>query len=128
MRSSAALTSPPWAAGQSGFHPPLASGSAIELEPPADVAVMRATYVDPDWARRGLGSLLVRVTETAATLAGFEHFEALCTPASEALRRGFGYRVLERVDVPLTDTVSISMAHMRKELVPAFAPAGSGAP
>ena len=74
-------------------NPPLASGSATELEPPTGVTVMRATYVDPVWARRGLASLLVRVTETAATLAGFEHFEALCTPASEALRRGVDYRV-----------------------------------
>jgi GNAT superfamily N-acetyltransferase len=110
--------------GQSGFHPPLAGGAATELEPPADVAVMRATYIDPDWARRGLASLLVRVTETAATLAGFECFEALCTPASEALRRELGYRVLARVDVPLIDTVSIRMAHMRKERVPSVAPAG----
>jgi len=56
-------------------------------------------------------------------MAGFERFEALCTAASEALRRGFGYRVPRCMDVPLTGGVSIRMAHMRKELVPAFAAA-----
>ncbi len=102
-----------------GFHPRFPSNADVpvsSLHSPTDAAVMRASYVDPDWARRGFGTLLARTTETAATVAGFRRFEALCTPASEALRRKLGYRVLERHELPLTGGVSMSMAHMRKEL------------
>lgn len=105
---------------RNGFHPQFPSDADVpvsRLRSPTDAAVMRASYVDPDWARRGFGTLLARVTETAATVTGFRRFEALCTPASEALRWKLGYRVLERHDLPLTGGVSISMAHMRKDLV-----------
>src|SRR5262245_17717226 len=41
-------------------------------------AAMRATYVEPRWTRHGLATLLARTTETAARIAGFTRFEALC--------------------------------------------------
>lgn len=105
-----------WSAG-GAFHPPTVVVGRVErAESGPPVAVMRATYVDPAWARRGLATLLIRMTETAATLAGFRRFEALCTPASEGLRRAHGYRVVERVDLPITGDTSIVMARMRKDL------------
>lgn len=110
-----------WSA-HSGFHPPFVGGAATELEPGHGVAVMRASYVDPDWCRRGLGTLLARTTEAAATVSGFTTFEAMCTPASEAVRRKLGYRLLRRTDVPLIGGVSISMAHMCKQLGPGLSP------
>ncbi len=91
-------------------------GAAAVLIPEPGTAVMRQSYVDPDWARRGLATLLARTTETAAALAGYRRFEALCTPASEAVRRGLGYHVLERLEVPLTESVTIAMAHVRRDL------------
>jgi GNAT superfamily N-acetyltransferase len=106
--------------GHSGFHPPLVGGAAAEPELVRGVAVMRASYVDPAWCRRGLGTLLAHTTEAAASMSGFAIFEAMCTPASEALRRKLGYRLLRRTDLPLIKGVSISMAHMRKELGPAL--------
>lgn len=113
-----------WSAG-GPFHPPMgaeAERPAGAPRPRADTAVMRASYVDPDWSGRGLGSLLARVTETAAMLAGHRRFEAVCTPMSEAVRRRLGYHVVARVEVPLTGGVGIPMAHMRKELDIAGAP------
>lgn len=111
----------------SGFHPQFPSNAdhkVVPLDVQPDTAVMRATYVDPDWVHRGFATLLARVTETAAALAGYRRFEALCTPASEAVRAKLGYRVVELVELPLTDGVSIGMAHMRKELAAAPVPAG----
>jgi GNAT superfamily N-acetyltransferase len=104
-----------WSA-RGGFHPPLVGGAVAGLEPAGDVAVMRASYVDPDWARRGLGTLLARTTEAAARLSGFTRFEAMCTPASEAMRLRLGYRLVERAELPLVGGVSITMAHMGKDL------------
>lgn len=101
-------------------------GAAPALVPDQGVAVMRHSYVDPDWARRGLATLLARSTETAAALAGHRRFEALCTPAGEAVRLKLGYHVLERLDVPLTDGVAIAMAHVRRDL-PALAVNGAAA-
>jgi GNAT superfamily N-acetyltransferase len=93
----------------------LVGGAEAELDRAGDVAVMRASYVDPDWIRRGLGTLLARTTETAAELSGFTRFEAMCTPASEAMRRRLGYRLMERAELPLVGGVSITMAHMGKD-------------
>jgi GNAT superfamily N-acetyltransferase len=91
-------------------------------QPITDAAVMRASYVDPDWSGHGLGSLLARVTEKMAMLAGHRRFEAVCTPMNEAMRRPLGYHVVRRVEVPLTRGVTLPMAHMRKELRGIVAP------
>ena len=77
---------------------------------------MRASYVDPHWARRGLATLLARTTETAAAIAGYRRFEALCTPPSEALRRTLGYELVRRVTAELVPGVTVTGAHMRKVL------------
>ena len=95
------------------FYPPGTSRSD-DQRIDAGVATMRATYVDPRWARRGLATLLARVTETAATMAGFGQFEALCSPLSEAMRLRLGYHVVERMSVPLLGDVTVPAALMRK--------------
>ncbi|GAA1595138.1 hypothetical protein GCM10009789_56460 [Kribbella sancticallisti] len=82
----------------------------------ASTATMRATYVDPRWSRRGFATLLARVTETVATNAGFSTFEAMCTPASEALRVRLGYEVVERIATEFGDGVEVKVARMRKTL------------
>lgn len=88
--------------------------TSSERQVTAGTAAMRATYVDPRWARRGLATLLAHTTETAARLAGYRRFEALCTPASEALRRSLGYHLVRREEAALADGVTTSVAHMRK--------------
>lgn len=107
-----------WSDG-GGFHPEFGpeADESFARSTAAGTAVMRATYVDPAWARRGLATMLVQVTEMAATLAGFRRFEALCTPASEAMRRKLGYRVVRRIELPLTYGTSIAVARLRKELI-----------
>jgi GNAT superfamily N-acetyltransferase len=79
-----------------------------------DTAVMRASYVDPAWARRGLATLLARTTETVARIAGFTRFESLCTPPSEALRRGLGYSLVRREPVEIAPGTTVHGARMRK--------------
>lgn len=100
---------------RSGFHPPMVGGAEAEVHQARGIAAMRASYVEPVWAGHGLGTLLARTTEAAARLSGYTSFEAMCTPGSEAMRLRLGYRLLRRVDVPLIDGVTISMAHLRKD-------------
>jgi GNAT superfamily N-acetyltransferase len=98
------------------FHPP---GPEVEQEQHlADekTAVMRASYVDPGWTRHGFATLLASVTETAATLAGFRRFEAMCTPPSEAMRIKLGYTVVERIQEQVTPDIFWHAALMRKAI------------
>jgi GNAT superfamily N-acetyltransferase len=45
------------------------------LSPATDYAKIRAIFVHPAWARRGLGSLILAHCEAAAHAAGFNRFE-----------------------------------------------------
>lgn len=102
-------------AGGSGWSAGGAVMPAGRAAPVADdIAVMRASYVDPAWARRGLATLLARTTETAARIAGFTRFEALCTPPSEALRRRLGYELAARESVEVAPGITLTGARMRK--------------
>jgi len=79
-----------------------------------DTAVMRAAYVDPAWARRGLVTLLARTTEAVARISGFRRFEALCTPPGEGVLRGLGYSLIAREPVRLAPGMTVHGARMRK--------------
>src|ERR1700760_3957019 len=45
------------------------------LDPTVDAAKIRAIFVHPRFARRGLGSLILEAAETAAAQQGFQRFE-----------------------------------------------------
>jgi len=45
------------------------------LDPAIDAARVRAIFVAPEFARQGLGSLLLETAENAAAAAGFRRFE-----------------------------------------------------
>lgn len=81
-----------------------------------ETAVMRATYVDPPWMRRGVAGLLVHATETAAILSGFRCFEAMCTPMSAAMRRGRGYKAVRQTHLRCASGPTLTLDIMRKEL------------
>jgi GNAT superfamily N-acetyltransferase len=48
---------------------------SARLDPAADAAKIRAIFVHPDWARQGIGSLILQLCENAAVAAGFRCFE-----------------------------------------------------
>ena len=52
-----------------------ASRDAGRLDPATDPAKIRAFFVHPQWARRGLGTLLLQACEQAAWDAGFRQCE-----------------------------------------------------
>src|SRR5258708_26315916 len=45
------------------------------LDPLRDAAKIRAFFVHPDWARRGVGSMILQACEDAARSAGFTRYE-----------------------------------------------------
>lgn len=92
------------------------SGTDRLLDPATEPARIRAFFVDPSMARRGLGSLMMKACMEAAMDAGFKALELVSTMPGEPLYAAHGFRVLERIELPLSDGVKIPLARMRKEI------------
>jgi GNAT superfamily N-acetyltransferase len=86
------------------------------LDPHQDAAKIRAFFVHPDWARRGVGSRILEVCEAAAGAAGFRRLEMGATLTGVPLYRARGYVEGERREVPLRLGVSLPIVHMVKQL------------
>src|SRR6202046_468312 len=67
------------------------------LDPVTDAAKVRAIFVHPDFARRGLGSLILATVEEAARLAGFTRYEMGSTLTGVPLYRLKGYIEVETI-------------------------------
>ena len=85
------------------------------LDPDHDAAKIRAFFVHPDWARRGIGSKILTACESAAIEAGFRSFELGATLTGERLFRTRGYAPIERIGVPLANGASLSVIRMSKK-------------
>ena len=86
------------------------------LDPATDAARVRAMYTDPDFTRRGIGRMILRICEDAAREAGFARAEMMATLAGEPLYRACGYDVIERVDKMNGSGVAVPGVRMGKAL------------
>ncbi|MCF8506896.1 MAG: GNAT family N-acetyltransferase [Caulobacter sp.] len=78
-----------------GDHSP--GRDAHGLNPATDAARVRAMYTRPDFARRGVGRLILSLCEAAAREAGFARVELAGTLAGQPLYEACGYTVIERL-------------------------------
>jgi GNAT superfamily N-acetyltransferase len=85
-----------------------------QLNPKQDPARVRAFFVHPDWARRGIGRSILFACEAAARAAGFKKFELVATLAGEPLYAAFGYSVIERYEVPMSGGLKLPVVSMAK--------------
>jgi GNAT superfamily N-acetyltransferase len=67
------------------------------LDPGTDPARVRAMYTHPDFARRGVGRMILSLCEAAAAAAGFRRVELVATLAGERLYGACGYEILGQV-------------------------------
>jgi GNAT superfamily N-acetyltransferase len=86
------------------------------LDPQHDAAKIRAFFVHPDWARRGVGSKILEVCEAAAATAGFRRLEMGATLTGVPLYRARGYAETEHREVPLRPGVFLPIIRMVKQL------------
>lgn len=86
------------------------------LDPRCDAAKIRAFFVDPAWARRGVGTLILEACETAAKAAGFTRLEMGATLTGVPFYRVKGYIELEHLAVPLANGESLAIVRMAKEV------------
>ena len=84
------------------------------LDPVTDAAKVRAIFVHPAFARRGLGTLILAHVEAAAQAAGFMRFEMGSTLTGVPLYLLKGYVEVERIAVPLANGESLPVVRMIK--------------
>lgn len=85
------------------------------LDPRCDAAKIRAFFIHPGWARRGVGSMILDACEAAAMAAGFTRFEMGATLTGAKLFRERGYVALQPIDLPLENGITLPIIHMSKE-------------
>jgi GNAT superfamily N-acetyltransferase len=84
------------------------------LNPAVDAAKIRAFFVHPQWARRGIGTKILETCEDAAIAAGFRKFELGATLTGVRLYRNRGYESQEQVDVPMENGEKLQVVIMTK--------------
>lgn len=84
------------------------------LDPEQSPARIRAFFVDPAWARRGLATRLLDACAAAAAAAGFRALELAATLPGVPLYIALGFAAHERDDVPLPDGVRLPIVRMTR--------------
>ena len=87
------------------------------LDPAHDAAKIRAFFIHPEWARRGIGSRILEACEKAAGAAGFKRFEMGATLTGVPLYEARGYSELESTDIPLANGEVLTVVRMAKSAV-----------
>jgi len=90
----------------------------VLLDPTRQPARIRAFFVHPRRARRGLGRAILLACEEAIRKAGFGKVELVATLAGVEFYRASGYEEGERYEVPLVNGLSLPVVSMTRNLPP----------
>lgn len=88
------------------------------IDPAHEPARIRAFFIHPDFARRGIGKAILAACESAILAAKFPNAELIATLAGEPLYAAFAYGVVERYEVPLAGGLTLPVVKMCKRLIP----------
>ena len=80
-----------------------------------DAARIRAFFVDPAFARHGIGRALLERCEAEAAAAGFRSFALMATLPGLRLYEAMGYTVGEPLDHSLQPGLSIRFVPMHRD-------------
>jgi GNAT superfamily N-acetyltransferase len=86
------------------------------LNPATEAAKIRAFFVHPAWARRGLARRLFDECRDAARAEGFKRFELGATLPGVPLYRALGFEPLETLEVAMPDGVTMPIVRMSMEI------------
>jgi GNAT superfamily N-acetyltransferase len=89
---------------------------AALLDPATDAARVRAMYTHPDFARRGVGRLILQLCEAAAAAEGFSRVQLMATLSGEPLYRACGYQVIEHTAAAPVNGVVVPLILMGKPI------------
>ncbi len=89
-------------------------GEDALLDAKHDSARIRAFFVHPAWARRGIGRRILARCETAILAAGFQTAELVATLAGEPLYASVGFTAVERYESPMSGGLVLPVVRMTK--------------
>jgi GNAT superfamily N-acetyltransferase len=88
----------------------------LVLDPRTEPARIRAFFVRPDAARRGLARRLYIECARAACARGFHNFELMATLPGVPLYEALGFSSIENVALPLAQGVKLPMVRMGRRI------------
>ncbi len=86
------------------------------LDPRTDAARIRAFFVHPAFARRGVGTAILDACLGAARSAGFRRVELAATLPGVPFYRALGFAERESLAVPMPDGQALPIIRMEREL------------
>jgi len=105
-----------WSRRQKVYSGSAASGGEDALLNPAtDAARIRAMFVRPTWARRGIGRAILQHSEERAAAEGFRRFQLVAMRSAGRLYESCGYRAVREAPITLEDGVMLECTLMEKE-------------
>ena len=84
------------------------------LDPRHDAAKIRAFFIHPGWARKGVGTMILEACENAARAAGFQRLEMGATLTGAKLFGAKGYVAVKPISIPLVNGEALPVIHMEK--------------
>lgn len=98
------------------------------LDPAREPAKIRAFFVHPGWARKGIGRMLLHACESEAQAGGFHRLELMATLPGLKLYQTLGYVAGERVTYEIGAGVPIEFVPMQKAIQAAAPPPAQADP
>lgn len=86
------------------------------LDPKVDAAKIRAFFIHPDFARQGIGTMILERCEAEAKAHGFNSAEMMATLPGVKLYAVRGYAGDEKVEVQIGENLDIICIKMKKIL------------
>jgi GNAT superfamily N-acetyltransferase len=86
------------------------------LDPSTEPARIRAFFVHPDCARRGIGTRILQACLDAARAAGFHRVTLASTLPGVPFYSALGFEEKERLEVPMPDGMTLPVIRMEKDV------------
>jgi GNAT superfamily N-acetyltransferase len=86
------------------------------LDPATDAARIRAFFVHPDFARQGIGRMLINFCEAEAMKNGFTRVELGATLPGVPLYTAMGYKAIHTEQVTMSDGVQMPVTKMYRDI------------
>lgn len=93
-----------------------ATRDASQLDPKTEPAKIRAFFIHPEHARKGIARAILAACEREARSSGFRAIELMSTLPGIKLYRACGYDGENRVELKVGDGITIGLLPMTKEL------------
>ena len=92
------------------------SRDAGYLDPQSDAAKIRAFFIHPDHARKGIARAILTKCESEARAEGFHALELMATLPGIEFYKSCGFKETGNFDLDLIEGVKLELVPMRKEL------------